>query len=88
MTELSQAECNNILNLQVDTVLKYNNEIYKIINKSTSSYGHFIYIEKIPDNGKKYNFCLITKSNQLTFHILGVLTMPISYCDIELLFIC
>jgi hypothetical protein len=85
MSELSPTEYNNILNLQIDTIIKYKDESYKVINTNSSRYGYFIYIEKIPDDGKKYNLCLITKDNTLSFHILGFLNVTISYSDIEIL---
>jgi hypothetical protein len=82
MTELTLENWNTLV---IDTMIKYKDELYKVINKSTSSFGSFIYIEKIPDDGKKYNLCLIKKDNTLIFHVLCHLNITISFSDIEIL---
>ena len=81
MTELTLENWNTLV---IDTIIKYKDELYKVINKSASSFGSFVYIEKIPDDGKKYNLCLAAKDNSLSFHILGYSNMTISFSDIEI----
>lgn len=83
MTELTDSQMINLLQLNIDSFIKYKDESYKVIRKSSSPYGDFIYIEKTPDDGKKYNLCL-TKSKQLSFHVLGYLTISIPYSDISI----
>ena len=78
-------ELNILYSIDLDRIIKYNGESYKVTKTATTKFGFVIYIEKIPDDGKKYNIFLISKDNRLEFHILGYISIPISYSDIELL---
>jgi hypothetical protein len=85
MTELTSEQWDNLSSIDLNSIIKYKDESYKVVNKSTSSFGNFIYIQKIPDDGKKYNLFLILKNKRLDFHMLGSFNVTISYSDIEIL---